>query len=72
MKQMKRKVYHCGSHALYSAEVGARITKIEKLYDAEKIDAGQAKSRIAALQTSLRAEILLGAVPRNPKTGRLM
>ncbi|WPH23682.1 RHS repeat domain-containing protein [Variovorax paradoxus] len=71
-KKMGKKVYHCGSHALYSAMVDARVKSIQTAYDGRAITAGEAKQEIGDLQNQLKLAINAGMVPRNPKTGRLM
>lgn len=71
-KKMKRKIYHCGSHAMYSAMVDARVRNIQSAYDRKTITAGEAKQEIGDLQDQLKVAILADVVPHNPKTGRLM
>ncbi|MCR6477814.1 RHS domain-containing protein [Variovorax sp. ZS18.2.2] len=71
-KAMGKKVYHCGSHALYSAMVDARVKSIRTAYDSKAITAGEAKQEIGDLQGQLKLAINAGLVPRNPQTGRLI
>ncbi|OBY76076.1 hypothetical protein NG55_05265 [Acinetobacter gyllenbergii] len=53
-KQMKRKLYHCGSHPLYSAAINQKLTQIEREFGDKKITASQARDKVEKLQTSMR------------------
>ena len=53
-KQMNRKVYHCGSHPLYSIGVNEKLQRIEEQFNKGEINISQAKEKVANLQQTLR------------------
>jgi RHS repeat-associated protein len=57
-KQMKRKFFHCGSHATYSAGVDAKVSLIENDFLQGKISAAEASRQIGVLQNTLRSTLM--------------
>jgi RHS repeat-associated protein len=53
-KQMKKKFYHCGSHAKYSGLVDRQVFDIEHDFHNGTISASEAKEKISALQKRLK------------------
>lgn len=52
--QMRRKLYHCESHAIYSAAINQKLIQIENEFKSKNLTASQAKDKVANLQTSMR------------------
>ena len=64
-KSMNRAFYHCGSHAIYSAQIEARIAEIENDFKDKAIDASTARAKIAEIQTTSRRLLSMpGLSPR--------
>ena len=63
-KQMKRKLYHCGSHPIYSTLINQKLIRIENQFNDGKITAAQAREKVANVQTSMR--VVLSAPGSNP------
>ena len=63
-KNIKRKLYHCGSHRLYSAAINQKLVQIEKEFGDKKITASQARDKVSKLQSSMR--LVLSAPGHNP------
>ncbi|MDR0240581.1 MAG: AHH domain-containing protein [Burkholderia sp.] len=57
-KQMKRKFYHCGPHAVYFAAVGAKVTDIKTDFNAGRIDKSTARQKISQLQSASRLALM--------------
>ena len=53
-KKMKRTLYHCGSHPIYSAAINPKLVQIEKEFGDKKITALQARDKVSKLQASMR------------------
>ncbi|WP_233702202.1 AHH domain-containing protein [Iodobacter ciconiae] len=53
-RQMKKRFYHCGSHAGYSAVVNNQVQKIRDEYENGDISSTEAANKISALQDRLR------------------
>nr|WP_244115319.1 AHH domain-containing protein [Burkholderia cenocepacia] len=63
-KSMKRKFYHCGSHAIYSAGINLQVDRIESAFKRGAIDAAQARDKISQLQNTSRVLLMSpGASP---------
>ena len=64
-KSMNRAFYHCGSHAIYSAQIEARIAEIENDFKDKAIDASTARAKIVEIQTTSRRLLSMpGLSPR--------
>lgn len=63
-KQMKRKLYHCGSHPLYSIGVNEKLRRIETQLNKGEITVSQAKDKVGDLQKTLR--VVLSAPGSKP------
>lgn len=63
-KKMKRALYHCGSHPIYSAAINQKLVQIEKEFGDKKITASQARDKVSKLQSSMR--LVLSAPGNNP------
>jgi len=57
-KQMKRQLYHCGSHKMYSDRIRSELNKIQSQFDSKNITAAQAKEKVSNLQKTTRAILL--------------
>ncbi|WP_127491313.1 RHS repeat-associated core domain-containing protein [Acinetobacter calcoaceticus] len=53
-KQMKRQLYHCGSHPIYSAGINQKLGQIQREFESKKITVSQARAKVANLQSSMR------------------
>ncbi len=63
-KQMKRQLYHCGSHPIYSMGVNEKLGRIESQLNKGEITVPQAREKVANLQQSLR--VVLSAPGTKP------
>lgn len=52
--KMKRTLYHCGLHPIYSAAINPKLVQIEKEFGDKKITASQARDKVSKLQASMR------------------
>lgn len=57
-KQMKRQLYHCGSHPIYSAGINQKLGQIQREFESKKITASQARDKVANLQSSMRLVLI--------------
>ncbi|AVD88649.1 hypothetical protein C4Q26_16520 [Pseudomonas sp. SWI44] len=62
-KQMGRMLYHCGSHAKYSAGVDFEVSRISAAHSAGMINNSTARDKIAALQNRNRMLLQAPGVP---------
>ena len=54
-RSMKRKFYHCGSHAIYSDQVDLSLSKIKEKFNNGTLNTQQARNKVAELQNAQRA-----------------
>ncbi|MEG2464359.1 MAG: AHH domain-containing protein [Malacoplasma sp.] len=47
--KMKRTLYHCGLHPIYSAAINPKLVQIEKEFGDKKITASQARDKVSKL-----------------------
>ena len=57
-KQMKRQLYHCGLHPVYSRGINKSLDDIQKDFENNKITAAQAREKVSNLQKTTRAILL--------------
>ena len=66
-RKMRRQLFHCGSHGIYSAAVEQKVSDIRDRFEQGRISAADARMEIGRLQSAnraiLRAPLLPGSSP---------